>query len=148
MNDNYPATDIGPNCERCAADEHDADKCPKGERDAFEEAVFLQYFLSTIHRNPNPPRGTGAMDFVSEDCKTKADFLVKNADGTYQSDALNAAWWAWNERSKIAPPEMLLALKLARSQLMIGTVAVAGYSKRHQVAIDAVNEAIATVERK
>jgi hypothetical protein len=70
------------------------------EREAFEEAVFSQYFLSTIKRNPKPALGTGALDLVSEGCKTKADFLARDSDGAYGSDTLNSAWWAWQERAK------------------------------------------------
>ncbi len=73
---------------------------PITEQERFEERIFSQYFLSTIQRNPNPPMGTGAMDLVSVDCKTKAEFLVKNPDGTYESDTVNAAWWGWQASLK------------------------------------------------
>lgn len=73
------------------------------EKDMFEEAVFAQYFLSTIKRNPNPPKPkiSGALDFISVNCKDKENFLSKNDDGSYKEDTLNAAWWAWDARSKI-----------------------------------------------
>lgn len=74
----------------------------ESERTAFEEAAFLQYFLSTVKRNPDPPKGTGALDFVSQNRETKADFTARNKDGRYCRETLDAAWWGWLQRAKLA----------------------------------------------
>lgn len=73
------------------------------ERKLFEERAFAQYYLSTIQKNTNipKPRISGALDFVSINCKNSSDFLAKNDGGSYIEDSLNPAWWAWQERAKI-----------------------------------------------
>lgn len=72
------------------------------EREVFEERVFSQYFISTIQKNPDPrPRIAGCLDLIPVNCKTKEEFIKRNEDGYYVEPTLNAAWWAWLERSKL-----------------------------------------------
>lgn len=75
------------------------------EREKFEEAAFAQRFLSSVVKNKNVPRPriSGALDYVSEDCPMKVDFVAKNGDGTYKEESLNPAWWAWQKRAEAEP---------------------------------------------
>jgi hypothetical protein len=70
------------------------------EREKFEERAFAQYFLSTITRNPHSRMS--AAEFVSVDCKDKSEFMAKDESGVYLTESLNPAWWAWQERAKLA----------------------------------------------
>lgn len=68
------------------------------EREIFEQNVFAQFYISTIVKNTDP-RG---FRLVSTTDKTKVEFCARGEDGYYVEDTLNAAWWAWRKRAKIA----------------------------------------------
>lgn len=62
-------------------------------REAFEEAVFLQYFMSTIQRTGMG----GPCELMPVGCKTKERFVARSETGEYVELTLNAAWWAWQK---------------------------------------------------
>lgn len=68
------------------------------ERELFEEYVYRAYFISNIQRNSGGP-----FEFnVSSATMDKAKFCERRPDGLYAFDDVNAAWWAWQERAKLA----------------------------------------------
>jgi hypothetical protein len=64
-------------------------------RAAFEERAFNLYFIKSIERNPKPPRGTGAMDFISTATMTKAELCKRQEDGEYVDAVLQQLWAGW-----------------------------------------------------
>lgn len=88
----------------------------KDMRTAFEEAAFLQYFLSTIRRTGDG----GPFELVSQACKPKAEFIAKAENGDYLETTLNAAWWAWRAAMQnLAHQSVELCLSEARQQELI-----------------------------
>jgi hypothetical protein len=65
------------------------------DRDQFEEAVFADYFVRGIKRNSNPPKGTGALDFIPTNNKTKKELLERSQDGNYKDESISAMWHGW-----------------------------------------------------
>lgn len=65
------------------------------DRDAFENEVFKRRYIASIKRNPDPPKGTGAFDFISQDCPTKAELCAKGEAGDYVDRDLSAMWYGW-----------------------------------------------------
>lgn len=67
----------------------------EAERTRFEERAYASYFAHSVIRNPNPPRGTGALDFIPKpDIKTKAALLEREGK-TYKDDNMCAMWHGW-----------------------------------------------------
>jgi hypothetical protein len=64
-------------------------------RKAFEDAVFNRRFRASIQRNPDPPKGCGALDFISVGCPTQAELCRRDAEGHYVDEAVSAMWWGW-----------------------------------------------------
>lgn len=62
------------------------------QRDRFEERAFNQRFLMSIRK-----LGEGCMTLQAVECPTKADFVKRRDDGSYEDPTLNAMWWAWLE---------------------------------------------------
>lgn len=72
------------------------------EREAFEEAVFAQYYLSGIRKVKNP-----GIDLLVPDPKQKnKEQFVARTHGVYNEETLNPAWWAWKTRAKQAARDM------------------------------------------
>ncbi|CDN87363.1 hypothetical protein BN948_01785 [Hydrogenophaga intermedia] len=90
------ATDLpGPYCAECGPG---ATQPPTDlDREEFEQRVFKRRFIASITRNPNPPPGTGALDFISVDCPTKAELCARDDKDDYVDPAVSAMWWGWRE---------------------------------------------------
>ena len=75
---------------------------PTNDRELFEEAMFAERFIKSIKRNPDVPQPkiAGALDFVSIDCPTKAEFAKRDADGRYLDRYLDAMWFGWQHGQK------------------------------------------------
>jgi len=70
---------------------------PTFERDRalFEERYFAAYFVAGIRRNPNPPRGTGALDYIPDpEGMDKATLCERDGDH-YKLETTEAAWFGW-----------------------------------------------------
>lgn len=89
-------------------------------RERFEDAVFNAYFVKSIKRNPSPPRGTGAMDFVATATKTKAELLARDGDG-YADEAISAMWFGWELRDG-APRDAERLMAVSAVNRMVGHV--------------------------
>jgi hypothetical protein len=66
------------------------------QRALFEERAFNQRFLMSIRKV-----GEGCMTFQAVGCPTKAEFVKRQADGSYEDQTLNAMWWAWCEAVRL-----------------------------------------------
>lgn len=64
------------------------------DRERFEDRVFSDYFIRSVKRNPNPPRGTGALDFIATAAKTKAELCERDGE-SYKDEAIGAIWHGW-----------------------------------------------------
>lgn len=75
---------------------------PTNDRELFERAIFAERFIKSIKRNPDVPQPkiAGALDFVSIDCPTKAEFAKRDADGRYVDRYLDAMWFGWQQGRK------------------------------------------------
>ncbi len=73
------------------------------ERKAFEEAAFLQYFISGIRKTDDPAANRVQVHFEPSNHLHKHEFVATENDGTYKEPTLNAAWWAWKTRAALAP---------------------------------------------
>lgn len=70
---------------------------PTFERDRalFEERYFAAYFIASIRRNPKPPPGTGALDYIPDpDGMDKATLCERDGDH-YKLETTEAAWFGW-----------------------------------------------------
>lgn len=75
----------------------------EAERRKFEEAAFLQYYISGIRRTNEPVANALQIHFVPGAGKNKEQFVMRYpSDGAYVEPTLNAAWWAWQARAKAA----------------------------------------------
>lgn len=71
------------------------------ERKNFEEAAFLQYYISNIGKVNDPIANTLQIHFAPVcKIKDKVDFVAKKEDNSYLDDTLNIAWWAWKKRAE------------------------------------------------
>lgn len=68
------------------------------ERELFEENVYRAYFLSNIQRKSGGPFELQ----LSAATMDKSQFCERKPNGLYVFDDVNAAWWAWQERAKLA----------------------------------------------
>ena len=57
----------------------------------FEERLFNQYFISCIGK----PREGERFMHLDPDIVDRATFCKRDADGNYDSDTKNSAWWAF-----------------------------------------------------
>lgn len=69
----------------------DADDDVPLSREHFEQKAWNLYFISSVKRNPNPPRGTGAMDFISTAELNTAQLCEREGDD-YKCDEISAMW--------------------------------------------------------
>lgn len=62
-------------------------------REAFEDAVYQQAFVSSIRVVQAQP---GESRLLS-DCPTKAEVCRRGEDGHYVVPTVDSAWWAWQQ---------------------------------------------------
>lgn len=86
-------------CAQCNAQAPSVEAQADHMRERFEMAVFNRRFMASIKRNPNPPRGTGALDFVSVDCPPKAELCKRDGDD-YADPTVSAMWWGFRAALK------------------------------------------------
>lgn len=62
------------------------------DRKNFESAVFLDYYVKGIKRNPNPPHGpSGALDFIPTHNLDRGKLLERDGEYYKQTD-ISAMW--------------------------------------------------------
>jgi hypothetical protein len=98
------------------------------ERSAFEEAAFLQYYLSGIQQTKDPRANALQIHFVpAAGQKAKASFLSRTPAGDeYEQPTLNSAWWAWKARAEVATRKLEAAEGLAKAVVKFKSVTSCG----------------------